>query len=268
MPAGAVFRPSCSRGLRRAIALLRKQPAPRPPAANRITLVGLTACGKTHAAFDGRSIPPEPRRLAALIVAFRPKYTRYSSLTRLVGRAPHRPRRSREFHHRLSRQKGALAGRRGGPLTSHSRSLRVAGSVGSVTDDGGMVALLHAAAMPRAVLRQRAQQADMRGRQTRAAVAAAVGDLHAAQALGNDRPGELRQRLQDRLGQSIQPASIGRFRICLLQCTCFHFHISNIIEIAARLQLHPPFSGPDRAAAPHHTPGTPKRRRHGTSRLV
>ena len=84
----------------------RLQPAPRPQAANGITLVGLTACGKTHAAFDGRSIPPEPRRLAALIVAFRSKYTRYSSLTRLVSRAPRPqfsrwgPRRSRGFHHR------------------------------------------------------------------------------------------------------------------------------------------------------------------------
>ena len=62
---------------------------------------GLTACGKTQAAFDRRSIPPEPRRFAALCVAFRSKYTRYSSLTRLVSRAPHRARRSREFHHRL-----------------------------------------------------------------------------------------------------------------------------------------------------------------------
>ena len=52
----------------------------------------LTAGGKTHAAFDRRSIPPEPRRCAPLIVAFRSKYTRYSSLTRLVGRAP-RPHR-------------------------------------------------------------------------------------------------------------------------------------------------------------------------------
>ena len=61
----------------------------------------LTACGKTHAAFDGRSIPAEPRRFAPLIVAFRSKYTRYSSLTRLVSRAPRPSRRSREFHHRL-----------------------------------------------------------------------------------------------------------------------------------------------------------------------
>ena len=61
----------------------------------------LTACGKTHAAFDRRYIPAEPRRFAPLIVAFRSKYTRYSSLTRLVSRAPHRSRRSRGFHHRL-----------------------------------------------------------------------------------------------------------------------------------------------------------------------
>ncbi len=42
-----------------------------------------------------------PRRCAPLIVAFRSKYTRYSSLTRLVSRAPHRPRRSRGFRHQL-----------------------------------------------------------------------------------------------------------------------------------------------------------------------
>ena len=62
---------------------------------------GLTAGGETHAAFERRSIPPEPRRFAALCVAFRSKYTRYSSLTRLVSRAPHRSRRSPGFHHRL-----------------------------------------------------------------------------------------------------------------------------------------------------------------------
>ena len=64
---------------------------------------GLTACGETQAAFGRRSIPAEPRRFAPLIVAFRSKYTRYSSLTRLVSRAPRRPRRSRGFHHRLLR---------------------------------------------------------------------------------------------------------------------------------------------------------------------
>ena len=48
-----------------------------------------------------------PRRFAPLIVAFRSKYARASSpgggssLTRLVSRAPRRPRRSRGFHHRL-----------------------------------------------------------------------------------------------------------------------------------------------------------------------
>ena len=52
----------------------------------------LTACGKTHAAFDRRSIPAEPLRFAPFCVAFRSKYTRYSSLTRLVSRAP-RPHR-------------------------------------------------------------------------------------------------------------------------------------------------------------------------------
>ena len=78
----------------------------------------LTACGKTHTAFDRRSIPAKQpvmkparrsagdpsrltRRCAPLIVAFRSKYTRYSSLTRLVSHAPRRPRRSRGFHHRL-----------------------------------------------------------------------------------------------------------------------------------------------------------------------
>ena len=60
--------------------------------------VGLAACGETHAAFERRSIPPEPPphrenwRFAALSVAFRSEYTRYSSLTRLVSRAP-RPHR-------------------------------------------------------------------------------------------------------------------------------------------------------------------------------
>ena len=61
----------------------------------------LTARGQSRAAFDGRSIPPEPGRYAALIVAFRSKYTRYSSLTRLVSRASRPPRRSRHFIHRL-----------------------------------------------------------------------------------------------------------------------------------------------------------------------
>ena len=67
----------------------------------------LAACGKTHAAFERRFIPAEPRRVVALCVAFRSKYTRASSpgggssLTRLVGRAPRRPRRSHGFHHRL-----------------------------------------------------------------------------------------------------------------------------------------------------------------------
>ena len=71
----------------------------RGPAAARTP--ALTACGETQAAFGRRSIPAEPRRFAPLIVAFRSKYTRYSSLTRLVSRAPHRPRRSPWFHHRL-----------------------------------------------------------------------------------------------------------------------------------------------------------------------
>ncbi len=62
---------------------------------------GLTACGKSHAAFERRCIPAETGRCAALIVAFRSEYTRYSSLTRLVSRAPHRSRCSRHFLHRL-----------------------------------------------------------------------------------------------------------------------------------------------------------------------
>ena len=67
----------------------------------RSACLRLTACGKTHAAFGRRCIPPEPLRFAPFFVAFRSKYTRYSSLTRLVGRAPHQARRSRGFHHRL-----------------------------------------------------------------------------------------------------------------------------------------------------------------------
>ncbi len=68
---------------------------------------GLAAGGGTHAAFGRRSIPAEPRRFAPLIVAFRSKYTRYSSLTRLVSRAPRphrenwRARRSLGFRYRL-----------------------------------------------------------------------------------------------------------------------------------------------------------------------
>ena len=61
----------------------------------------LTACGKSHAAFERRCIPAEPRLYEALCVAFRSKYTRYSSLTRLVSRAPRRSRCSRHFLHRL-----------------------------------------------------------------------------------------------------------------------------------------------------------------------
>ena len=75
--------------------------------------VGLTACGETQAAqfsrwgLARRPIPAEPLRFApppgelAFCVAFRSQYTRYSSLTRLVSRAPLRARRSPGFHHRL-----------------------------------------------------------------------------------------------------------------------------------------------------------------------
>ena len=61
----------------------------------------LAARGETHAAFERRCIPSEPRRFGALCVALRSKYTRYSSLARRVSRAPHPSRRSREFHHGL-----------------------------------------------------------------------------------------------------------------------------------------------------------------------
>ena len=64
-------------------------------------VVVLAACDEAQAAFERRCIPPEPRRCAALCVAFQSEYTGYSSLTRLVSRAPHRSRRSPEFHHRL-----------------------------------------------------------------------------------------------------------------------------------------------------------------------
>ena len=73
----------------------------------------LTACGETQAAqfsrwgLERRCIPPEPPphrenwRFAALCVAFRSKYTRYSSFARLVSQAPRPSRRSPGFHHRL-----------------------------------------------------------------------------------------------------------------------------------------------------------------------
>ena len=50
-----------------------------------------------------RCIPPEPRLFEALCVALPSKYNRYSSLARLVRRAPRRSRRSRDFLHRLIR---------------------------------------------------------------------------------------------------------------------------------------------------------------------
>ena len=93
----------------------------------RAPVATLTACGQTHAAFDRRSIPAEPLRFAAFCVAFRSKYTRYSSLTRLVSRAPHRPRRSRGFHHRLLTacgQSHAAFDRRSIPAETRRSSLR------------------------------------------------------------------------------------------------------------------------------------------------
>ena len=52
--------------------------------------------------------PSRLNRVAARrsCVAFRSEYTRYSSLTRLVSRAPRRSRRSPEFHHGLLDSKG------------------------------------------------------------------------------------------------------------------------------------------------------------------
>ena len=98
------------RGLRGACAPLRKRPAIHPgqTACNGTRAAfgrpaihpGQTAGSETHAAFGRRSIPPEPRRCAPLIVALRSEYTRYSSLTRLVSRAPRRPRRSPPAVHR------------------------------------------------------------------------------------------------------------------------------------------------------------------------
>ena len=88
------FRPRSGRG----------RVLPRPVGTNGIAangLADLAACGKSHAAFERRCIPPEPRLYEALCVAFRSKYTRYSSLTRLVSRAPRRSRCSRHFLHRL-----------------------------------------------------------------------------------------------------------------------------------------------------------------------
>ena len=67
-------------------------PPSRALSARRLTTLG---------AHVGSTTGCSPRRCAPLIVAFRSEYTRYSSLTRLVSRAPHHPRRSRGFHHRL-----------------------------------------------------------------------------------------------------------------------------------------------------------------------
>ena len=105
---------------------------PKPRTANGVRCHCLAACGKSHAAFPsyetcgpavavphascsrglrgacaplrkrtGRCIPSEPGRFAALCVAFRSKERCYSSLTRLVSRAPRRSRCSRHFLHRL-----------------------------------------------------------------------------------------------------------------------------------------------------------------------
>ena len=67
-------------------------PPSRALSAGRLTTLG---------AHVGSTTGCSPRRCAPLIVALRSEYTRYSSLTRLVSRAPHHPRRSRGFHHRL-----------------------------------------------------------------------------------------------------------------------------------------------------------------------
>ena len=66
---------------------------PAPEASLRF-IPAKTAGGGTRAAFGRRSIPAEPPphrenwRFAALIVAFRPTYIRYSGLTRRVSRTP------------------------------------------------------------------------------------------------------------------------------------------------------------------------------------
>ena len=83
----------------------------------------LTACGKSHAAFERRCIPPEPRLCEALCVALPSKYTRYSSLARLVRRAPRHSRRSRDFLHRL------LSGDASGARTDSGNRTRVPGPV-------------------------------------------------------------------------------------------------------------------------------------------
>ena len=67
-----------------------------PP--SRALSAGRLAALGAHA---GSTTGCSPRRFAPLVVAFRSKYTRYSSLTRLVSRAPRRSRRSRHFNHRL-----------------------------------------------------------------------------------------------------------------------------------------------------------------------
>jgi len=93
-----------------------------------------------------------------------------------------------------------------------------------------MAAFLPAASAG-AVPRQRTQQPDMRRPPARTAKVAALGDLRAAEALRDDRLGKAGERRQDRLGQDVQPAGIGGFRIRSFQLSCFDFHISNIIEI-------------------------------------
>ena len=72
-------------------------PVGAPP--SRALSAGRLAGLGAHA---GSTTGCSPRRYASLIVALRSKYTRYSSLTRLVSRAPRRPRRSRHFVERLS----------------------------------------------------------------------------------------------------------------------------------------------------------------------
>lgn len=59
----------------------------------------------------------------------------------------------------------------------------------------------------------------------------ALGDLRATETFRDHRPGKTGEALEDRFGQSVQPATIGGFRIRCYQFACFYFHISNIIEI-------------------------------------
>ena len=57
---------------------------------------------KSRGVRAGDASRPNPRPSGALIVAFRSEYSRYSSLTRLVDRAPHRSRRCTRLRQRTA----------------------------------------------------------------------------------------------------------------------------------------------------------------------